>query len=513
MLSTLIIVFREVLEAMLVVGVATAAAKEVNIAPRWIYGGVAAGLLVAIMVAVFADVIAQSMQGMGQEYFHASVLLSASLLMAWTAIWMGKQGRELSQKVRQTCQEIDSNQRTKFILSLVVGLAVVREGSEVVLFLYGIAAADGSDVSQMLLGGAGGMMLGIIVAMGLYRSLIHIPLKHVFLVVTCLIVLLAAGMASQGVGYLVMVGTLPAWGDPIWNTSNLISGQSFLGQLLHVLMGYEDRPSGMQVFAFGLILSTTWLAIYLQKKVQVRARNVVTVMLLCGLTMAMQPSDVQAQRVYSPIVEKGEVEVSYSLDYAIDHRAAINTSARHQFEFEKAVTDRWATAVYGDFRQKPGQGFAYHGFKWENIYQLFEQGEHWLDVGLYGEYFTPKPSLNKPDALEFKLLLEKSWGRFIHTSNIVVKREIGANANRNLFAGYAWLSKWRLMRAFEPGIELHGSMGEFRKFKPLSQQSHQAGPVVMGKFRNGFTYELGYLFGLTSASNQGSVKCILGYEF
>jgi len=513
MLSTLIIVFREVLEAMLVVGVATAAAREVNIATRWIYGGVLGGLLAAVTVAVFADSIAASIQGMGQEIFNASILISASLLMAWTAIWMGKHGREVSKRIRQTCHDVQGSDAAKLVLAIVVGLAVAREGSEVVLFLYGVAAAGASNASEMLSGGVIGVVLGVLVAMGLYRSLVHIPMRHVFLVVTCFIVLLSAGMASQGIAYLVMVDELPAWGQPIWNTSHIIPEQGLLGQVLQALMGYDDHPSGMQVFVFLLVLSLTWLAIYLQKNIKVRSMNTVATMLLMGLAVFVQPIDAQAKKVYSPIVEQGEVELEYYLDYAIDSDPAKNTSARHQFELEMGVTDRWQTAIYGDFRKRPGQTFTYQGLKWENIYQLFEQGERWLDAGLYFEYISPQSSLNKPDAVEFKLLLEKEFGKVIHTTNLVFKKELGLNAKKNTLAGYAWRSKWRKSRVWEPAVEVYGSLGELGNAKSLSQQSHQIGPVFMGKLHNGFSYEVGYLFGLTQASDQGAIKLVLGYEF
>jgi len=513
MLSTLIIVFREVLEAMLVVGIATAAAREAQIQVRWIYGGIAAGLIAAIVVALFADMLSASMQGMGQEILNAAILIAASLMMAWTAIWMGRHGREISQKIRRTCQDVDESGTVKIALSIVVALAVAREGSEVVLFLYGVAAAGDAGASGMLAGGAAGMILGIVVALGLYQSLIHIPLRHVFLVVTCFIVLLSAGMASQGVAWLVMIDVLPAWGQPIWNSSGIISEHGIIGQLLHALMGYDDHPSGMQAFTFVSVLSLTWLAIRLQKKPRARPSGTVAAAMLICVGMTMQATDAQARKVYSPIVEQGEVELEYSLDYSIDADPAKNTNARHQFELEYGVTDRWMTAVYSDFRKKPGQSFTYHGFKWENIYQLFEQGEYWLDAGLYIEYSVPKKSLNQPDGLEFKLLLEKQQGRLIHTGNLILKKELGTNAGNKTGVGYAWRSKWRWKRFLEPAIELYGSLGDVGNTKPLSLQSHLVGPVVIGKFRNGLTYEVGYLFGLTTASDQGHLKFILGYEF
>jgi len=212
-------------------------------------------------------------------------------------------------------------------------------------------------------------------------------------------------------------------------------------------------------------------------------------------------------------VEQGELEVEYLLDYSVDADPAKNTSARHQFELEYGVTDRWMTAIYGDFRKRPGQAFTYQGFKWENIYQLFEQGEYWLDAGLYAEYIVAQKSLNKPDAIEFKLLLEKEHGRLIHTANLILRKELGGQAINNTGFEYAWRSKWRWKQFLEPAIELYGSLGEVGNTNSLSLQSHQIGPVLLGKLRSGLTYEIGYLFGLTSNSDQGQLKFILGYEF
>ena len=171
------------------------------------------------------------------------------------------------------------------------------------------------------------------------------------------------------------------------------------------------------------------------------------------------------------------------------------------------------TAIYGDFRKKPGKSFAYQAFKWENIYQLFAQGKQWLDAGLYAEYALTQRALSQPDAVEFKLLLEKNVGAWTHTANITLKKELGANAGNKIRAGYAWRSKWRWQRSLQPSIELYGSFGELGNTSPLSQQSHQLGPVLIGKLRSGISYEAGYLFGLTSNSDQGQLKFNLGYEF
>lgn len=512
MLATFIIVFREALEAMLVVGIATAAAREVKIGYRWIYGGVAGGVVAAIIVALFAEFIAALASGIGQEVLNATILITAATLMVWTAVWMSNHGKEVSNNIHRACQQ-QENGSAHWILATVVGLAVAREGAEVVLFLYGVAASSNSESGAMLIGAAMGLLLGISVAIGIYRSLAYLPIRHLFTVTTWLIVLLAAGMASQGISFLVMVDLLPAWGQTVWDTSSILPEHTVIGQLLHALMGYEDRPSGLQAAVFFAVVLFTWCAIRMQKGMRRGTVAAAAIMLCITISIVSLPDVAQSKQVYSPIVEEGEVEFEYLLDYSIDQNPSINSSARHQFEFEYGVSDRWLTAIYGDFRKRPNQGFAYQGAKWENIYQLFEQGERWLDAGLYFEYIIPQSSLNKPDRLEFKMLFEKASGRIINTANIILNKELGVHAKSNTSIGYAWKSRWRWRRAFEPAIEIYGALGEIGNTKPLAQQQHQIGPVILGQLRNGLSYEVGYLFGLTTTSAQGMVKGVVGYEF
>lgn len=514
MLSTLVIVFREVLEAALVIGIAMVAVKKgVRGGFRWIYGGVVGGMVVAVVVAMFAQAIAGAMSGMGQELFNATILLTTALLMVWTAIWMRKHGQETSKNIRRTCEDISSGNTAGLMLSVVVGLAVAREGSELVLFMYGVVAASGTGVERLLFGASVGLMMGILVAAGLFKSLVHIPIRHLFSTLTALIALLAAGMASQGVAYLVMVDALPALGQSIWNTSAVLPEQGVIGQILQAFMGYDDRPSGIQVLAFVAVLSFTFVAIRLQKKGSVKVSGAVAAAMLLAVLSVTLPIDAEAKKIYSPVVEEGELEFEYLLDYSVDSDPAKDGSARHQYELEYAVSDRWMMAVVGDFRKKPGVGYAYQGIKFETIYQLFEQGEMRIDTGFYLEYVLPSKKLNKPDVLEFKMLFEKELGRTVNTANLVFKEELGSKATKSTSFGYAWRTKWRWTENLEPAIEVYGSMGELGNIAPAAQQSHQAGPVLMGKLDGGIGYEIGYLFGLTQGSDNGMIKLIIGYEF
>ncbi len=255
MLATLIVVFREVLEAGLVVGIVMAASRGVPHRGRWISGGCTAGVLGAVIVAGFAGTIASAVQGVGEELFNATILFAAVCMLGWHNIWMSRHGRELAMDATKIGKEVLEGTRPLYALALVCGMALLREGSEVVLFLYGIAVAGGSSAASMAIGGAFGVAAGLAAGAALYYGLLSIPLRYLFGTTSFLILFLAAGMASQGAAFLAAANVLPSLGDNIWDTSSLLTERSLAGQLLHILTGYTARPAGIQlVFYVGTLI-------------------------------------------------------------------------------------------------------------------------------------------------------------------------------------------------------------------------------------------------------------------
>jgi high-affinity iron transporter len=152
-------------------------------------------------------------------------------------------------------EAVRDGSRPLWALTFVVGLAVLREGSEVVLFLYGIAAAGGSGIGAMTIGGALGLAAGVAAGALLYLGLVSIPLRHLFTVTSWLVLLLAAGLASQAAAFLMQANLVPAFGDNLWNTSFILSDESIPGRMLHTLIGYTAQPAGIQViFYLGTLL-------------------------------------------------------------------------------------------------------------------------------------------------------------------------------------------------------------------------------------------------------------------
>ena len=254
MLASLLIVFREVIEAGLIVGIVLAATKGVPHRARWVAYGVCAGLLGACLVAGFAGEIAALFEGSGAELFNAGILLLAVGMLTWHNVWMARHGREIAASVQRVGAAVATGERTLSALAVVVGIAVLREGSEVVLFLTGIASQGGSSVAALLAGGALGLAAGAALSAFIYFGLLAIPMHRLFAVTTGLITLLAAGMAAQAILFIQQGGYLEMLTSTIWDTSWLLPQDSILGRLLHTLIGYSDAPNGAQLFFYILTI-------------------------------------------------------------------------------------------------------------------------------------------------------------------------------------------------------------------------------------------------------------------
>lgn len=253
MLSALVIVFREVLEMAIILGLLFAATKDVAGCKKWIISGAGLGLLGALLFAWFMETIEAAVDGDGEFIFNAIILALASVLLAWTVIWMSKHGRNMSAELRQAGTSAAEGELPMLSLMLVATAAVMREGGEAVFFLFGAMQME-DDASAMVTGGLMGLVAGAALGIVLYQGLIRIPMQYVFKVMGALLILLAAGMASQAASNLVLVDMLPPIVDTVWDSSFILSDESFVGEVLHVLVGYDAQPSGMQMMVFLLTL-------------------------------------------------------------------------------------------------------------------------------------------------------------------------------------------------------------------------------------------------------------------
>ncbi len=250
MIGAAIIVFREIIEAGLIVGIVLAATQRAPGARLWIAGGVLAGILGSCVVAAFTGAIAATFNGFGQEMFNASILAAAVVMLTWHNVWMAHYGRTMAAELHETSRSIVEGHKSLAMLATVVGIAVLREGAEVVLFLYGVAISAGSTAGGLAAGGVLGLVLGAGVSILTYRGLLRIPTRYFFVVTSWLITFLAAGMAAQSVAFLEQAGTVTALQQTVWNTSGILSEGSIPGRILHTLIGYSDQPTLMQLIVY-----------------------------------------------------------------------------------------------------------------------------------------------------------------------------------------------------------------------------------------------------------------------
>jgi high-affinity iron transporter len=253
-----LLVFREVLEAALIISIVCAATRAVPRRGRFVIGGIGVGIAGAMLVALGAGFIANLAGGAGQDIFNASILLAAVVMIGWHVVWMSTHGRELSKHIREVGGAVKAGSRSLTLLLTVVALAVLREGSEVVLFLYGMAAG-GVGAAGLAGGIAIGITGGALLGFALYFGLLRIPLKYFFGVTNVLLMLLAAGLASTAAGFLVQSDLLPSFGSQVWDTSHMLSDDSVIGKTLGILVGYKASPAGIQIVFY---LSTLALLVF-----------------------------------------------------------------------------------------------------------------------------------------------------------------------------------------------------------------------------------------------------------
>jgi high-affinity iron transporter len=247
MFATVLIVFRETLEAALFVGIVAAATRGLAGRAGWLAGGVSAGVLGALALAAGADRIGALAGGIGQDLVNVGILSVALAMLAWHCIWVSTHGHEMTREAKRLGSSVREGQQAPWALMAAVALAVLREGAETVLFVAGLATAGPANpvgmAGAVAIGLAAGAALGVVIYFGLSR----VKPQHLFSVTNALILVLAAAIASQLARALAQAGLVDLWSAPIWDMSSVLATDSPPGVVLHALAGYDASPSGLQL--------------------------------------------------------------------------------------------------------------------------------------------------------------------------------------------------------------------------------------------------------------------------
>ena len=249
--NALVIVWRESLEAMLIIGILaawSAGRGDTRLARAGLWGGILAGLALALALAAVLQGTLGSLSDRGQEAFQALLILFAAGLMAHMVLWMRRNARSLRREM-ESALDLAAERRGAWGIAAVAALAVAREGAETAIFLQGIASSAGW--AALLPSALAGFLLAGLTAGAASRGLRLLPQQQVLRVSANLLLLFAAGMLVLGTDRLIGLEWLPPGPDPLWDTSAVLDDGSGLGKWLADLFGYRARPAGADVLAFG----------------------------------------------------------------------------------------------------------------------------------------------------------------------------------------------------------------------------------------------------------------------
>lgn len=225
-------------------------------------------------------------------------------------------------------------------------------------------------------------------------------------------------------------------------------------------------------------------------------------------------------------IDQGELEIEHNGAASFDRNPDRSGAQSHTLEFGTGLTSWWHSEIELGFNREPGPGepLLADAIVTENLFQLTEPGQYFADFGFYVEYGQSLTSGRHagPNALTFGPVIGFDVGRTTQTFNLFLTRELGPNQDTHGLAfSYAWQNRWNLWAPLSPAIEVYGDSGVLGRSPRFSQQQLLVGPVGVGELplnalglgRAGrIKYELGWLFGATEASPQGTLRWRLELE-
>lgn len=269
MLPAAIIVFREILEISLIISIIAASTLGIKNSRKMISLGILIGAVGSGIFAVGIHKLNNLIADIGQEIFNIIILSITILFLSWTLFWMSKHSKKLSSKFKDLGGKVATGTYPIKAIALVIAFTMLREGSEISLFLYSLKVA-GNSLNEIIGGGLIGLLLGSSVGMILYFGLIKLKSRILFKITSLLLILLISSLSVELASNLQAANIITVLQDPLWNSSHILSQNSVLGKSLHVLVGYTAKPNGLQllfyVVTFTVLISNNILQNYRAKK-------------------------------------------------------------------------------------------------------------------------------------------------------------------------------------------------------------------------------------------------------
>lgn len=268
MLPSYLLALREGTEAALVIGIVLGALRKIGRGDlsSWAWAGTAGAGIASLLVAVALNVSGAELEGNAELMFEGAAMILAAALLTWMIFWMRSQSRLLKQNIESGIKRAVGKPHEGMAVLLLAGLAVLREGVELALFL--LAARLASNPVQTFLGAVLGLVSAIILGGFLFASTRRLNLHLFFQVTNVLLILFAAGLVAHGVHEFNELGWIPPVIAHVWDLNPILNDQAGVGLVLKALLGYNGNPSLTEALAYGAYFVALWLGLRIADNVQ-----------------------------------------------------------------------------------------------------------------------------------------------------------------------------------------------------------------------------------------------------
>ncbi len=220
-----------------------------------------------------------------------------------------------------------------------------------------------------------------------------------------------------------------------------------------------------------------------------------------------------SKTVTSATVTEGETAIEGKSEYTVDHDSDRAGAWKQKIAVSHGFTDFWQSEIEANISQggAPGDDTELSNIDWKNKFQFTGQDRYGVDTGMRLIYSFS--GTGGADEIEVKFLGAKDFTKFSHRGNLILSREVGEDAGNAVDWGLSWSSRYKYSDHFQPGFELHSDFGEIGDEGEFDEQDHRLGPVFYGRLGKGFSYDAGYLFGVSDRAPDGTVKAIVKYKW
>jgi high-affinity iron transporter len=238
LVNSVVIILHEVLEAVLLIGILLAVSHRMELRQKWLVGAFAIGLIGAVAYARNIAQISELFAGAGQEIANA-ILQTGIFFSLVVCVYLIARYRGQPESVTRSLSGA---------MAVAVALALVQEGSEAFIYIVGYVQLE-EFVSGVSIGSVVGFGIGISIGILFYYFLLALPADRAFWVGLALLAFAGSSMVLQAI-QLLSQGDILTTGQPVWDSSRVVSESSIVGEFLNAFVGYEATPSATELIVF-----------------------------------------------------------------------------------------------------------------------------------------------------------------------------------------------------------------------------------------------------------------------